>query len=112
MCVGLRHVCGARLGTPLAINSGGDYAASVASTLAAREKALQADVLERVAVAEDAHGARRARLNGYQHCLVGEEAVGVLAKRLEGFLQAAYYGLGHPEMERTAYQARRIAAFR
>ena len=49
-------------------------------------------------------------LHGYQCGLVREETMRILAEGLETFLQSLGYETWHPEMQRTADQARRITA--
>ena len=69
-------------------------------------------MLEGVGRTEDAHRTGGARLDGYHHGLVGQEAVGLATERPEALLQSGDDGLRQPEVQRRRDEAGGIRTFR
>ena len=77
---------GGSLGTSFAIDTGRHDASSIAGTLTAGEESADGDVLQCLAVADDAHRGRGAGLHAYHRGLVGEESARGASEVLEPFL--------------------------
>ena len=80
------YILRCHLGTALAIDGCRHDAACVACSLAAGEESAHGDVLQGVAVADDAHGSRGAGLHTYHCGLIGEESARGAAEVLEATL--------------------------
>jgi hypothetical protein len=93
----------ASLGTSLTINTGRDDSTCIASALSTRKEATNANMLQRFAVAENTHGRRRSRLNGYHDSFIGQETTAHLSKLLEAFLQTMGDKWRHPKVKWTAH---------
>src|SRR5574344_1511080 len=82
------HKGSALLCTAFAIDTSRDNASRISCTFSTREKSFHTDMLKRLIIPKNPHGAACPGFCCYQHRLIGKKSMSLTSENLKAFLQA------------------------